>query len=331
MTSTVRLGLLSFAHHHQYRYADGTLALPDVEIAAIRDDDRERGQATAEHYHCDFEPEIARFLAHDDIDGVSIATENVFHARYTILAANAGKHVLCEKPLATSVADAEGMIAACAANNVMLQTAFPVRYVPATIALREAVRSGAIGTPLAVAARNPGYCPQGWFVQPELSGGGAVMDHTVHVVDVLRWIFDTEVTEVSAEVDTRIYDFTADDTELLMLTLSDSLPVSLDTTWSRPDTWPIWGGVTIDVIGDEGVASLDAFTENVAVAISSTSFAGSDSTSTAKQAKSYAWRPANDMGDEELIRGFAGAIRDDTDATPSGVDGMRAMGRPRRV
>src|SRR6185437_11285021 len=92
-TATIRLGLLSFAHHHQYGYADGAIALPDVEIAAIWDDDRARGQAAAERYGCEFEPEIARFLARDDMDGVSVATENVYHAKYTILAANAGKHV----------------------------------------------------------------------------------------------------------------------------------------------------------------------------------------------------------------------------------------------
>jgi len=310
--TTIRLGLLSFAHHHQYGYANGIETLPDVEIAAIWDDNTERGTAAAERYQVPFVADIDAFLARE-MDGVIVCTENVRHAEYAIKAAQAGKHVLCEKPIATSVADAEAIVAACQEAGVKLQTAFPVRYFPSTIALRDAVRSGAIGNPLAISARNPGYCPQSWFVQPELSGGGAVMDHTVHVVDVLRWIFDAEVTSVSAEIDRRIYDFAADDTGLLMLTLSNGLPVSLDTSWSRPDTWPIWGGVTIDIIGDEGVASLDVFAETVNVA--------------SDQGKAFTWRSVNvvDTGNAELARAFADAIRTDTEALPSGVDGLRAM------
>src|SRR5690606_13113069 len=131
---------------------------------------------------------------------------------------------------------------------------------------RDAVRGGAVGKPLVVAARNPGTCPHSWFVDPALSGGGAVMDHTVHVVDVLRWMFDAEVTEVYAEMDTRSYDIPVDDTGLLMMKMSNGLSVSLDTSWSRPDSWPTWGGVEIEVIGEEGVLSLDAFADTLEVA-----------------------------------------------------------------
>jgi predicted dehydrogenase len=219
--------------------------------------------------------------------------------------------VLCEKPLATTVADAEAMVDACERNGVKLQTAFPVRFIPATIALRDAVRQGAVGTPLVVTARNPGTCPHRWFVDPALSGGGAVMDHTVHVVDVLRWMFDAEVTEVYAEMDTRIYDIPVDDTGLLMMKMSNGISVSLDTSWSRPDSWPTWGGVEIEVIGEEGVLSLDAFADTLEVAETRNG--------------TYTWRPVEGVGDSEMVRGFVEAIRNDTPTEPSGVDGLRAV------
>jgi predicted dehydrogenase len=219
--------------------------------------------------------------------------------------------VLCEKPLATTVEDAQAMVDACDAAGVKLQTAFPVRFIPSTVALREAVRNGVIGKPLLVTARNPGSCPQRWFVDPALSGGGAVMDHTVHVVDVLRWMFDAEFVEVYAEIATRIYDVPVDDTGLLMMKMSNGIAVSLDTSWSRSDAWPTWGGVTIEVVGEEGVLSLDAFADVLEVADSRTG--------------TFSWRPVDGVGDSEMVRGFVDAIRNDTPTQPSGVDGLRAV------
>ena len=138
-----------------------------------------------------------------------------------------------------------------------------------------------------------------------------MIDHTVHVVDVLRWIFDAEFTEVYAEISTRIHDIPVDDTGLLMMKMSNGLPVSLDTSWSRPGNWPTWGGVTIDVIGEEGVLSLDAFADVLEVAET--------------RNETFTWRPTDSVGDSEMVRGFVDAIRNDTSAEPSGLDGLRTV------
>ncbi len=311
MTDTVRFAMISFAHGHAEGYAACLEAIPGTELVVITDTDHERGRDAAERHGAAFEPDLDTVLARDDIDAVIICSENVHHKAQTIAAAEAGKHVLCEKPLATTVADAQAMIDACDAHGVKLQTAFPVRFNAATVALREAVRAGQIGTPLAVNARNPGTCPQSWFVRPELSGGGAVIDHTVHVVDVLRWIFDAEVTEVFAEIDTRIHDIDTDDTGLLMLRLSNGIPVSLDTSWSRPANWPTWGGVMIDIIGEDGVLSLDAYRDVVEVA--------------EIRGPSLTWHPSEISGDPEMVRAFVDAVRDDTPPPVTGLDGLRAV------
>lgn len=309
--ASIRLGIVSFAHQHNYGFAAGALTLPGVSISAVWDADPEIGAAAAAQFNTEFEPDLDTLLARDDIDAVIIGSENVHHARHTIAAAKAGKHVLCEKPLATTVEDAQAMVDACDAAGVKLQTAFPVRFAPSTVALRDAVRNGVIGKPLLVTARNPGYCPQRWFVDPALSGGGAVMDHTVHVVDVLRWIFDAEFVEVYAEIATRIYDIPVDDTGLLMMKMSNGLPVSLDTSWSRSDAWPTWGGVTIEVIGEEGVLSLDAFADVLEYADT--------------RSGTFKWQSVEGVGDAEMVRGFVEAIRNDTPTQPSGVDGLRAV------
>ncbi len=307
----VRVAILSFAHGHAHGYAGCLAANPDAELVLIADDNAERGQAAAERYGAPWIADYREAVTRDDVDAVIICSENVHHKAMTIAAAEAGKDVLCEKPIATTVADAQEMIAACAKNGVKLQIAFPVRFNAATIGLRDAIQAGRIGEPLIIAARNPGTCPHDWFVQPELSGGGAVIDHTVHVADVLRWMFDAEITEVYAEIDTRIYDFDVDDTGLLMLRLSNGIPVSLDTSWSRPANNPIWGGVMIEVVGETGVLSLDAYHNNIELI--------------EIQGPTNGRVPVEFTGDPEMVAAFIEAVRTDTTPSVTGVDGLRAL------
>jgi predicted dehydrogenase len=186
-----------------------------------------------------------------------------------------------------------------------------VRFSAPAVAFRDAIRAGQVGTPLAVIARNPGTCPMDWFVDPELAGGGAVMDHTVHVIDVLRHIFEAEVTEVYAEAATRIYDIPVDDTGLVMFRMSNGLRGSLDTSWSRPKNWPIWGGVEIEVVGDKGALRLNAFNDTLAIA--------------EIEGPSYTWQAVEHSGDPEMVAAFIAAVKDDTAVPVTGEDGMRAM------
>ena len=308
---TVRVAILSFAHLHAYGYAGVLSQLPGVELVVIADDNVERGQAAAKQYGTAWVADYREAVLRDDVDAVVICSENIYHKPMTIAAAEAGKHVLCEKPLATTMEDAQAMVDACEKNNVKLQTAFPVRFNSSIVALREAIRSGTIGETLTILARNPGTCPGSWFVDPELSGGGAVIDHTVHVVDALRWIYDAEFTEVYAEIDTRMNDIKGDDTGLLMLKLDNGVTVSLDTSWSRPSNWPIWGGVTIDVIGETGVLFANAYNNNYEIAEDRT--------------PSFSWKPAEVSGDPEMVTSFIDAVRNDTAPLVTGVDGLRAL------
>lgn len=308
---TVRVAILSFAHVHAYAYAAALTTMPGTELVAIADENEERGKAAAAQFGTTWIADYREAVARDDVDAVVVCSENVHHKAMTIAAAEAGKHVLCEKPLATTVEDAQAMIDACKQHGVKLQTAFPVRFNSSVVALRDAIRSGAIGETLTIVARNPGYCPGSWFVDPALSGGGAVIDHTVHVVDVLRWIYDAEFTEVYAEIDTRMHDIEGDDTGLLMLKMSNGVPVSLDTSWSRPSSWPIWGGVTIDVIGETGVLFVDAFNDTYEIAEDRT--------------PRYAWEPVEVSGDPEMIAAFIDAVRNDTEPPVTGEDGLRAV------
>lgn len=309
--SPLRLGILGAANIARGAIIPAARRTDAVEVVAVAS--RDGGKAGEVR---DLAPDAGLFedyrslVESDEVEAVYIPLPNSMHVEWTLRAIEAGKHVLCEKPLATTVEDAQAMIDACARRGVKLQTAFPVRFNASVVALRDAIRAGEIGTPLVVSARNPGTCPHSWFVQPELSGGGAVIDHTVHVVDALRWIFDAEVTEVYAEIDTRMHDIPTDDTGLLMFKLSNGVPVSLDTTWSRPEAWPTWGGVTIDVIGETGVFFVDAYNNSLRMATNDTG---------------VTWPNVEVTGDPEMVAAFIDAVANDTDPVVTGEDGLRAL------
>jgi predicted dehydrogenase len=171
----------------------------------------------------------------------------------------AGVHVLCEKPLATSLADADAMIEACRAAGVQLGTLFPVRASPAVAAVRDAIGSGALGRVRAVRATNPGQYPGLWFGDPKQAGGGAVMDHTVHAADAIRWLLGQEYTRVHAELGSFIHRLAVEDCGLITCDLEPETFASIDCSWSRPSTFPTWGGVTLHVVGERATIDVDVF------------------------------------------------------------------------
>src|SRR6202163_3670316 len=134
--------------------------------------------------------EIARNPA---IDAVYVALPNSMHSEYTIRAAKAGKHVLCEKPMSTSVADDEAMIAACKAANVKLMIAYRLHYEPTTLRSIKLIRDGAIGTVQSISAANGFNIAQGeWRTSKPLSGGGPLMDVGIYCLNAARYLTGEE-------------------------------------------------------------------------------------------------------------------------------------------
>jgi 1,5-anhydro-D-fructose reductase (1,5-anhydro-D-mannitol-forming) len=140
-------------------------------------------------------------FADSDVDVVYISTTNEWHEPQTILAARAGKHVLCEKPLALSVAGARSMVAACDAAGVVMGTNHHLRNAAAHRAMRDLVAAGAIGQPLAARVFHAVFLPphlQGWRIDRHAAGGGVILDITVHDADTLRFVLGDEVEAVTA-------------------------------------------------------------------------------------------------------------------------------------
>ncbi len=259
---SVKIGMMSFAHMHAHAYAAAIKELGGAELVGIADHDADRARAAGEQYGAPVFDSYEELLS-AEIDAVVIGSENIRHAELTRMAAEAGRHVLCEKPLATTTADGWSMIEACREAGVQLMTAFPCRFSPAVTRLKEALDAGRIGKILAICGTNRGRCPYGWFVNLPLSGGGAVIDHTVHVTDLMRWLLGSEVKEVYAEISNRMYHQDFDDTGFLTMEFENGVFATLDTSWSRPKSFPTWGDVTLTVTGEKGVLTLDMFAQNL--------------------------------------------------------------------
>lgn len=256
----IKVGIMSLAHLHADSYAHCLLTNPRAEFVGLADHDPERAARKAEQYgvRC-FESYEA--LLESGIEAVLICSENVRHHPLALMAARAGKHILCEKPLATRVADGQAMIDACREAGVLLFTAFPCRFSPAMARLKALVEAGEVGEVLALRGTNRGWNPLGWFNDPELAGGGAMMDHTVHVADLMRWLLKAEVEEVYAEIGNNMYHAGYEDTAMLTLTFTNGVFATLDSSWSRPRTFPTWGDVTLAVIGTKGIIEMDLFAQ----------------------------------------------------------------------
>ena len=252
----LRVGLLTAAHLHVWGYLHALQAHPEAEVVGIWDFDAERGADFGE------KAGIPQFEELDDLfavcDAVGIVSENRRHAELGIAAANAGKHILCEKPLTTTVEDGERLLSAVEAAGVRLMTAFPCRLAPAWARVKARVASGEIGTLRAICATNRGRCPFGWFVNTEESGGGAMIDHVVHVGDLLRDLLGDPIL-VQAQTGNGMYGEEWEDIAMLTLEFPGGVFATLDSSWSRPKTYYTWGDVTMTLVGDKGVIEMDMF------------------------------------------------------------------------
>jgi UDP-N-acetylglucosamine 3-dehydrogenase len=232
---TLRIGVISFAHMHANAFMYCFQQLDDMaEIVGIYDEDRERGREASDTYKTSFYSTCEE-LFDQHLDAVVISSENSTHRKYTELAANHGCHILCEKPISVSLVDAKAMIDVCQTNNVQLMIAFPCRYSTPILRARQLISEGRLGSVLALKGTNRGTLPGGWFLQKDLAGGGAIMDHTVHVIDVWRWLLGCEVVSVYAEGGCFFSNETGiDDTGVLMAEFANGVFATLDTSWSRP-------------------------------------------------------------------------------------------------
>jgi predicted dehydrogenase len=172
-----------------------------------------------------------------EVDVVVVCTPNALHAEQSIAALEAGKHVLCEKPMATTVADGEAMLAAAARSDRLLLVLHPWRHHDAVIAARAAIAAGELGR----VTRTHGYGvhadwgPGGWFTDPALAGGGALLDMGIHAIDTARFLLgEPEAVRVQASIATAHGSYAVDDDAIVVIDWQDGARSVVESGWWQP-------------------------------------------------------------------------------------------------
>jgi predicted dehydrogenase len=309
---TVRLGVLSTAHHHAELYAATLESLDDAELVAVADEVDDRGQSFADSHGIDYQ-------SADDVlervDAAVVCAANVDHGPWVRQAATAGVDVLCEKPLAPTGDEAAELVRVCESAGVALGVAMPVRFSEPIRQAKAAVDEGAVGDLKAVVGTNllQKMAVGTWFTDPDLSGGGAILDHSVHVVDLARWFVGQEVREVYTETDTRFSDIEVEDVDVLSMELGDGTIFTHDGSWRQPEEWNFWGDVTLRLIGTNGVVEVDCFDQVLTRTRDSSDDPGIDS---------VFW--GTDIN-EGLVGDFVDAVANNRPPAVTGTDGLREV------
>jgi 1,5-anhydro-D-fructose reductase (1,5-anhydro-D-mannitol-forming) len=200
MTGELRWGIIG-ATTIAREWVIGAIREAGGEIVSVLSSDKARGQIYARDNGIPASTTDLDALLASGIDAVYIATTNEHHKPQTLAAARAGKHVLCEKPLALNLADAHEMVEACKAAGVVMATNHHLRNAGTHRAMRAAIEAGRIGKPLFARVFHAVYLPphlQGWRLNDPGAGGGVVLDITVHDADTLRFVLGDEPESVLA-------------------------------------------------------------------------------------------------------------------------------------
>ena len=236
----IRVGIIGCGSISKHRHLPEYAANKNIEIAAVCDINEARAKGMAGQFGGKAYTDYKELLADKDIDAVSVCTPNYLHASMSIDALNAGKHVLCEKPMAVSREEAESMIEAAEKNNKKLMIAHNQRFVPSHEKARRMIQSGEAGKiyGFRTAFGHPG--PEGWsadgkdswFFKKEEAFIGAMGDLGVHKTDLLRYLLGEEIVEVGAFVESGSKEnSTVDDHAVCILKTESGIVGTLAASW----------------------------------------------------------------------------------------------------
>jgi 1,5-anhydro-D-fructose reductase (1,5-anhydro-D-mannitol-forming) len=317
---TIKVAVLSFAHTHAIGYCRLLAAREDIELittdpdGASAPDSGPRGAELAALLGVRYVDTYDEALAWGP-DAVIVTAENARHRELVERAAAAGAQILCEKPLATTVADAEAMLEASERAGVTLMTAYPVRFAASFTDACARVRSGQLGEIIGVTGTNNGKIPladRAWFTDKELSGGGSLIDHVVHCADLLDELLGALPTSVRAVSNRMLHTDAGVNVEtggLVTAIYPGGVVATIDCSWSVPDSAPTWGGVTLQITGTRGNLTIAPFAQHVS---------GHD-------AAGEVWEGVGDDLDRAMIEEFLASVREGRPAVPDGRVGLRTL------
>lgn len=305
------IGASTIADEHMV----GAVRQAGGEVLAIASSSDERATLFAKaHSIAKAYGSTATLLADKEIDAVYISTTNDLHCEQVIAAANSGKHVLCEKPMALSLKEAQTMIASCRDAGVQLGINHHLRNAGSHRAMRDLVAQGAVGRVLFVRVFHAIYLRpkvQGWRIHGASVGGGPILDIAVHDIDAVRFILQAEPLEaIGMAQSATLASAGLEDGAMAVIRMSNDALVHIHAAFTVP-----YAGTGIEIHGDKGsIIARDVMTAQQSGTVILRNAEG-EKTITPEATPLYAhsiWR-------------FTSAIHGNGQAAATGVDGMRSL------
>ncbi len=257
-----RLGVISFAHGHVNAYIEAIKDIPEATVVAAWDADRERGTVQCARYGLAFEPDLDALLRRDDIDAVFVTSPTSKHAEHVVAAAQAGKAVLLQKPMALTLDDCAAIIAAVEKYGVKFSMCYQMRADPVNQKMKQLLDEGAVGNVAIVRRRHainalllPAFAqPGNWHIDP-VQNMGMFMDDASHAADWFYWMLGRP-TSVIAEIDNVATDVAPDDNGVAVYRFARKeigILLNSSTMLAAEATTEIYGdkGVIVQNYGDQ--------------------------------------------------------------------------------
>ncbi|MFW6060380.1 MAG: Gfo/Idh/MocA family protein [Phycisphaeraceae bacterium] len=196
-------------------------------------------------------------VGNDEVDAVFICSPTFLHTEMTLAAADAGRHVLCDKPMCLSSADADRMIAACDKAGVILMIGFIERFNNAFRVMKDRIQNGQVGDPVSVLSRRAHPPRKGSWIMDDSKSGGAFLHTGCHNIDLIQWLFDSPVTEVQAiERESGISPGFTDLSSVIGRLDNDVMMTQVES-YAHPTTMPMGVDRSFEVLGTKGSLYLD--------------------------------------------------------------------------
>lgn len=261
----VRWGVLGAGGIADRRTLPGMMQAENAELIAVMEID----PANAERLRIKYNAKRAytsdeELLKDPEIDAVYIASPVVLHARQAKMAADNGKHILLEKPLAMSADEAQEVVDYCSGKGVLVAAGFMMRYGAYVQAMKQAITDGKIGQLVSSDAFFTCWYPDmpgAWRQQKKHSGGGSLMDMGVHCIDLIQYVSGSRVKQVAAMHDTMTFHYEVEDSSTLLLRLENGALCTVQSNFNVPDEAAKWRleffGTKGRMLGDGVIGQVD--------------------------------------------------------------------------
>ena len=305
------------------KHATAIEAIEGAKLVAVSDKIPENMTYYKEEYEAETYIDSEELLKRDDLDIVSICTPTGLHAMLAIQAAEAGKHVILEKPIAMRLEEADSIIEACRKNNVKLSIVHPNRYRPVVKELKEILDSGALGKISHANAivnwnRNQAYYDQSPWRGTKAGDGGALMNQAIHNLDLLLW-FMGDVQEVFSMEATRLRDIEAEDVSNGLVKFKTG---ALGLIQASTTVYPKNYEESITLFGENGTIKIGGSNALYFEHIEVKDMNESKKKELIESVKEEPWgKPGHQHIIEDMIR----AVKEDTEPAINGEEGIRSL------